>query len=591
MVKDNRILGSFLLKDLPPAPAGEAKFDVSFEINADGILIVTATHRGTDNTGRIEISSMLDQAEKMKEQDEAEENRIRTLNRLEALCSKIRLRAQKEKPRDVEGVLKAVSDYTSWITSNQIASEASSAQKFDELMKSATEVFGNDDGLRLNLDKSNHVFEMSVATAKYYLDQGEAKTQTGDYEEAIVLFRKAYDVASRKGLADKMVAASQKMGHVRRILVEEETDPVENVDLCIYAAMRLDCAMELGERRNVLTKEQREALVDDIQFLSTEFFTEVSDLNEKEMRVAIEWFMYAISNSPFIKDVSWSRVMLQCYTSHINQYLAFIRKSLAKEDFKEALLDLGKLTLSKEEALRLAETEADNETLDRLMTELRSCTNLANSLKHIHLSEETMQRGEDNSVERAFLALDLLSEAKQLAKQIDMKVFSKALLYEGKLLLTLFVDKERAKSCFKEVIDISLTEKYTNTLWYKEASALFQQIKKAEEAPQNLGEMKNNLLKELEPEIKQLDAAGSLDNKAFINFLFDKFPPKHHSNPKKPTLGNQDASALKRAMGKLSGYYHPDKVDTSVHGDKFKVLCEEIAKRVNSRYARLKNED
>ena len=221
-------MGSFLLKDLPPAPAGEAKFDVSFEINADGILIVTATHRGTDNTGRIEvdartsgrlteeeISSMLDQAEKMKEQDEAEENRIRTLNRLEALCSKIRLRAQKEKPRDVEGVLKAVSDYTSWITSNQIASEASSAQKFDELMKSATEVFGNDDGLRLNLDKSNHVFEMSLKTAKYYLDQGEAKTQTGDYEEAIVLFRKAYDVASRKGLADKMVAASQKMGHVQ----------------------------------------------------------------------------------------------------------------------------------------------------------------------------------------------------------------------------------------------------------------------------------------------------------------------------------------------------------------------------------------
>ena len=228
MTKDNRILGSFLLKDIPPAPQGQEKFDVSLEVNANGILIVTATHQGTDNTGRIEIdartsgrltdkeiNSMLNQAEEMKEQDEAEENRIRTLNRLEALCSKIRLRAQKEKPRDVEGVLKAVSDYTSWITSNQIASEASSAQKFDELMKSATEVFGNDDGLRLNLDKSNHVFEMSLKTAKYYLDQGEAKTQTGDYEEAIVLFRKAYDVASRKGLADKMVAASQKMGHVQ----------------------------------------------------------------------------------------------------------------------------------------------------------------------------------------------------------------------------------------------------------------------------------------------------------------------------------------------------------------------------------------
>ena len=323
LTKDNRILGSFVLKDIPPAPKGQEKFDMSFEINADGILTVTATHRGTDNTGRIEvdartsgrlteeeINSMLDQAEEMKEQDEAEENRIRSLNRLETLCSKIRLKAQKEKPRDAGNVLKAVLDCTSWIKFNPGASEASFDQKFDELSENATEVFGNNDGLRLNSNKSNHVFEMSIATAKHYLDQGETKIQEGHFDEAIELFKRAYNVATRKGLVHKKVAASQKIGHVRRILVEQGTDPVQNMDLCIDAAIRLDCAMELGERRNVLTKEQREALVDDIQFLSTEFFTEVSDLTEKNMRDSLEWFMYAIDNSPFIKDVSWSRVML-----------------------------------------------------------------------------------------------------------------------------------------------------------------------------------------------------------------------------------------------------------------------------------------
>lgn len=604
MTKDNRILGSFLLENIPPAPAGQEKFDVSFEINTDGILVVTAAHRGSKNMGRIEvdartsarltdreINSMLDQAEKMKEQDEAEENRMRSLNRLEALCSKIKFKAQKEKPQEVGKVLKVSLDCISWIKSNPKVSQATFDSKFDELSKKAIKVFGNNDDLTLDLNKSNHVFEMSTATAKYYMDQGEAKTQEEDFEEAIVLFRKAYNIASRKGLVDKMVAASQRMGHVRRVLVEQGTDSKHNVDTCIDAAIRIAYAMETGERRKVLNKEQREELVDDIQFLSTEFFTEVSDLDSKEMHNALGWFMYAIDNSPFIRDISWGKVMLHCYISHINLSLAFIRENLAKEDFKSALVDINELTLSKEEALRLAKKEADRETLKTLVEELESCANLAQGLKLIQLSEETVKQGEDNSVERASVALDLLSEARKLTKQVDMKIFCKAKLYEGKLLLNLFINKEKAKSCFKEVMNISLSERYTNTLWYKEASTLFQQIKKAEEVPQTPSERRNTCLKELEPQIKELDAAKSLDDESFINFLFEKFPPKHHPNPKKPELGSQNSSALKKALGKLSGYYHPDKVDTSVHSEKHKVLCEEIAKRVNSRYARLKNED
>ena len=239
----------------------------------------------------------------------------------------------------------------------------------------------------------------------------------------------------------------------------------------------------------------------------------------------------------------------------------------------------------------MAYTKAEKKTLRSLLQELEGCDKLAMGLMLINQAEETMKQGEDNSVERAFVALDLISEAKKLTKQVDMKYFCIAKLYEGKLLLNLFFNKDKAKACLKEVMDISLSERHTDTLWFKEASALFQKIKKEEETPETPSKDKDNCMKELESELKEIDAADRLNNEEFINFLFSKFPPKHHSNPKKPDVQSQNFATLKRGYAKLSGYYHPDKVDTSVHGERHKLLCEEIAKRVNSRYAQLKSED
>ena len=222
--------------------------------------------------------------------------------------------------------------------------------------------------------------------------------------------------------------------------------------------------------------------------------------------------------------------------------------------------------------------------------ELDNCTSLAWGLKFIHLAEETMKDDKDNSVERAFMALDMLSEAKKVTKSVDMKMFCKAKLYEGKLFKDILKNNEKAKACFREVMNICLSESYTNTLWYNEASLLFKELKKAEVVPQTQSEKRKTHMKDLESELAQLDSAAKLNDEGFINFLFGKFPPKHINNPKKPE-GSQTLGVMKKALGKLSAYYHPDKVDTDVHGEKYKVLCEEIAKRVNARYTRLKGMD
>ncbi len=82
-VKDNRLLGEFKLEDIPPAPRGVPQIEVTFDIDANGILSVTAKDLGTGKSKdvKIEVSSGLsdEEVERMKKEAEehAEEDRKR----------------------------------------------------------------------------------------------------------------------------------------------------------------------------------------------------------------------------------------------------------------------------------------------------------------------------------------------------------------------------------------------------------------------------------------------------------------------------------------------------------------------------------
>ncbi|NEP80293.1 MAG: Hsp70 family protein, partial [Okeania sp. SIO3B3] len=74
MVKDNKSLGKFLLKGIPPAPRGIPQIEVNFDIDANGILKVKALDLGTGREQSIEISNTggLNEAEIQRMQQEAE---------------------------------------------------------------------------------------------------------------------------------------------------------------------------------------------------------------------------------------------------------------------------------------------------------------------------------------------------------------------------------------------------------------------------------------------------------------------------------------------------------------------------------------
>ena len=96
MTKDNHILGKFELTGLPPAPRGVPQIEVSFEVDANGILQVSAEDKGTGKAEKItitaekgrlsedEIERMVKESEDYAEEDKKIKERINSRNGLES---------------------------------------------------------------------------------------------------------------------------------------------------------------------------------------------------------------------------------------------------------------------------------------------------------------------------------------------------------------------------------------------------------------------------------------------------------------------------------------------------------------------------
>merc|ERR1712157_427887 len=109
MTKDNHILGKFNLEGIPPAPRGTPQIEVTFDIDANGILNVSAVDKATGKQNKItitndkgrlskeDIEKMVSDAEKYKAEDEAMKEKIEAKNGLENFCFQIKNTLNEEK--------------------------------------------------------------------------------------------------------------------------------------------------------------------------------------------------------------------------------------------------------------------------------------------------------------------------------------------------------------------------------------------------------------------------------------------------------------------------------------------------------------
>ena len=109
MTKDNHLLGKFNLEGIPPAPRGTPQIEVTFDIDANGILNVSACDKATgkaekititNDKGRLskeEIEKMVADADKFRAQDDAMRKRIEAKNGLENYCFQMKNTLNEEK--------------------------------------------------------------------------------------------------------------------------------------------------------------------------------------------------------------------------------------------------------------------------------------------------------------------------------------------------------------------------------------------------------------------------------------------------------------------------------------------------------------
>eukprot|EP00325_Prymnesiales_sp_UTEX-LB-985_P002156 CAMPEP_0174705744 /NCGR_PEP_ID=MMETSP1094-20130205/8854_1 /TAXON_ID=156173 /ORGANISM="Chrysochromulina brevifilum, Strain UTEX LB 985" /LENGTH=666 /DNA_ID=CAMNT_0015903943 /DNA_START=12 /DNA_END=2012 /DNA_ORIENTATION=+ len=152
--KDNRLLGSFELSGFPPMPKGEAQIDVTFDLDANGILSVSAVETKSGSTARItiansdrlsgeEVERMVKEAESYKAQDGRSLERVAARAQLEAYmyaCRKL-LREKELRGRmiedDLDTVQGALDNADAWIDSD-IGGDAPDASASDFEMKLAS---------------------------------------------------------------------------------------------------------------------------------------------------------------------------------------------------------------------------------------------------------------------------------------------------------------------------------------------------------------------------------------------------------------------------------------------------------------------
>lgn len=141
MTRDNNLLGKFELTGIPPAPRGIPQIEVAFNIDANGIMHVSAVDKTTGRENKItitndkgrlsksQIDKMVKEAEKYKDADEEQQQRVITKNNLESYVYAIKATLEDDSiaasipEADKETATRKCSEVIKWLESSQVSQQ------------------------------------------------------------------------------------------------------------------------------------------------------------------------------------------------------------------------------------------------------------------------------------------------------------------------------------------------------------------------------------------------------------------------------------------------------------------------------------
>jgi molecular chaperone DnaK len=159
LTRDNKLIGNFTLSGIPPAPKGVPQIEVTFDIDTDGIIKVSAKDKASNKEANItvagssglsdaEIEKMVNDAEKYAESDKARREAIENANRADQLCNDTENSLTEFKDKvdaaDAEKVREQITQLREIVLKAQAGEEVDSAElkaKTEELQNESLKVF------------------------------------------------------------------------------------------------------------------------------------------------------------------------------------------------------------------------------------------------------------------------------------------------------------------------------------------------------------------------------------------------------------------------------------------------------------------
>ncbi|XP_030264351.1 heat shock 70 kDa protein 1 [Sparus aurata] len=153
MTKDNNLLGKFELTGIPPAPRGVPQIEVTFDVDANGILNVSAVDKSTGKENKItitndkgrlskeEIERMVQEADRYKAEDDLQREKIAAKNSLESYAFNMKSSAQddnlkgKLSEEEQKKLIEKCDETISWLENNQLADKEEFQHRQKELEK------------------------------------------------------------------------------------------------------------------------------------------------------------------------------------------------------------------------------------------------------------------------------------------------------------------------------------------------------------------------------------------------------------------------------------------------------------------------
>ena len=154
MTRDNHILGKFDLTNIPPAPRGVPQIEVTLDVDANGILNVSAVEKGTgkaekititNDKGRLskeEIERMVNEAERYKGEDDQQRERVAAKNGLESYIFNLKSSIENEQVKknlsseELSTIQSSLEAALKWLDSNQLAEK----EEFEDKQKEVEQV-------------------------------------------------------------------------------------------------------------------------------------------------------------------------------------------------------------------------------------------------------------------------------------------------------------------------------------------------------------------------------------------------------------------------------------------------------------------